>query len=241
MTWETPDGPLVLRGPIAELVRQAAAGLLDAVKLEIELDIDSEDLLESSEVELFERLTPTQQIAMLHEVSRHLLHETDTPMELTAISEATVYAIYRFVFTQIEIEIDTEEMAMFTDDDPENIFYWRDLTLEAYRWRWPEDDHHLEPIDDDPDADYYPPESMLSDNVAQWELIVEALADDVLWDRDFEMADAFLDAEPERAAAVKAEMGIDAEYFRSIPVDLPIGQMHAAFRSLEDLLRFKPR
>jgi hypothetical protein len=54
----------------------------------------------------------------------------------------------------------------------------------------------------------------------EWPASVEALGDSVLEDHDFDMEAIFLDAPPEEAAALKAHLHIDPDYFVT-PIDDP--------------------
>jgi len=52
----------------------------------------------------------------------------------------------------------------------------------------------------------------------KWDLLVECLEGRVLWDDDWDMVE-YLDAPPAVARRVKAELGIDEDYFVAIPPD----------------------
>ena len=51
-----------------------------------------------------------------------------------------------------------------------------------------------------------------------WDLLIECLEDQVLWDHDWEKGD-HLDAAPDVARRIKGELGIADEYFVAIPRD----------------------
>jgi len=51
------------------------------------------------------------------------------------------------------------------------------------------------------------------EDIGQWKRVIELLADRVLWDRDFELEEAFADHDPEKINAIKQYMGINEDYF----------------------------
>ena len=61
-------------------------------------------------------------------------------------------------------------------------------------------------------ADFDPP-VLQCDDIDQWNRVIELLADQVLWDRDFELEEAFADHDPEKIKAIKRYMGINEDYF----------------------------
>ena len=64
------------------------------------------------------------------------------------------------------------------------------------------------------------PDEAARDEV-EWELVVECLMEDVLWDRDFEIEE-HRDAAPDSASAIKGVMGIPTNYFTAVPLDPPM-------------------
>ena len=59
---------------------------------------------------------------------------------------------------------------------------------------------------------FHPPE-LDCDDIEQWSVTVEFLADQVLWDRDFEMEPIFVDPDPNQIGQIKERLGIDRDYF----------------------------
>ena len=68
-------------------------------------------------------------------------------------------------------------------------------------------------------------------------MIIEALADRILWDRDWEMEDLFADAIPERGRQLKQFLGIEDGYFRDIAPDPTEQQLAVVCSQLEALVR----
>jgi hypothetical protein len=63
------------------------------------------------------------------------------------------------------------------------------------------------------------PTSVESVNVEQWRSLIENLADQILWDRDFEMAGMFVDSDPAIASTLKQSMGIEKDYYSNAAPD----------------------
>jgi len=68
-----------------------------------------------------------------------------------------------------------------------------------------------------------------------WELIVEELEDHILWDRDFETGDTYLDLHPLLSEVMKEEMRIPSDYFIAIPDDLNGEQAEATLTEIRQL------
>lgn len=235
MTWQTSEGDRWLSGAEATLVRETLAFMIDQISGNIEFG--DEERLWDLEVALFDELTGTQQLVIAKIVAEHLLTKTARTLELTSINEATVYAIFRTLAAQIEEEVDTE-------NDESEIdywrYYWRRLTLNAFKECFPYDDADgFE--DDDPEDPWMNPQSITSRNIPQWDSLTESLADRILWDRDFEMAGSFLDDDPAKAALMKQMMGISADYYSDIAPDLKSDQVQAMLRDVRQLTYHKPR
>lgn len=112
---------------------------------------------------------------------------------LTAHAEATVAAIFEYVRQSVEIEIGLDQ-----GDCPDATF-WRQHVLAACReveenWEEPLPD----PSCDDP---------------GQWDVLIDVLAEWILWDYDFCMEESFLDGDPVVAKKKMKEMGIPGDYY----------------------------
>ena len=142
----------------------------------------------------FDELQRGQKLAVLAQVARGLLCDEEPIPQLTAVLEATVAAVYRQVRELVELEI----------HDPEDeTTYWRQQVLDAFR----------ESVDDDdvPDAE--------CDDLGEWVLLIDCLADRILWDEDWANGDLYLDDDPESSQHLKKIMGIDPDYFVEVPPD----------------------
>ena len=215
--WQTSIGTRTLAGSEAELVRQ----LLGYVYYQISVTRQTPGEPFESGVSLFDRLEAPQQLALLAEVGQALLRRDQPAPKLTSLREATVAVLYEQLRSCVEDEIDREQR----DQTPRR--YWRTLI-----WTACIREEEAEGLADLPAPD--------SDGLDAWDLIIEVLADRILWDRDWEMEDLFADAIPERGRQLKQFLGIDDGYFRDIAPD-PTEQQLAAVRSqLDALVRAVP-
>lgn len=162
---------------------------------------------------VFERLTRGQKQLAILLVARPLLDPTTEPPRITAVLAATVAAIYEYLQTMLDLEI--------AEGKATTLRQWiLDALGEWHSWREEEPLALLSPACQD---------------VEEWWEIIEILGDTVLADHHFEMEAYFLDAPPEEAAARKAELHIDPDYFVT-PIDDPSPQrlekIHQELRSL---------
>lgn len=237
MTWKTPSGNRYLVGEEAELVRDSLATMVQ----ELASCRETEDQPWEYGITLFDELSWQQQLAVLDLLATNLLQATSETLELSGINEASVAAVYQNVVQQIELEIELQPVS------PEEFrCRWRQAAIDAYRENEDAEIVSREAarhettlrVEDDDDAFEIDVESVVLD---QWRYLVECLADRVLWDRDFDMVNEMIDAPPERAATLRAALGITSSYYTAIAPDPTDMQVDALFESLESLTRAKPR
>lgn len=208
--WATSQGDRTLAGPEASLVLGAVGYLRDMITVGVELDEPHQ-----TDVALFNALQPTQQLAILHEVAFALLDEQANMPDLNATREATVYVLFRELLSLVEIEIDMSRL--------ENVHHIevRSAILAAY-----EESVNIT-VDGFSNSDFL--EGFVTENsddanpmaendpdIDRWFDVLESLADQILWDRDFELEEVFADRDPRSVEAVKEAMGIRQDYF-SVP------------------------
>ena len=181
-------------------------------------------------------MTWQQQLAVLDLLAINLLQETSETLELSGVNEAAVAAVYQNIVQQIELEIELHAVS-----PTEFRCRWRQAALDAFREN--EDDEVLSQETLSQDAEHTSAFDIEPDclEVDRWRWLVDVLADRVLWDRDFEMVNEMIDAPPERAAAMRAALGINPGYYTAIAPDPTDHQVDALFESLELLTRAKPR
>lgn len=221
--WHTVCGDRVLVGKERSLFVHGAAGLLDFL-LE-----DTDD--EMTGVGQFDRLEPNVRVVLLRDVVQALTDPTVPMPELTAVNEAAVHAVFEFMRGEVGIEIECAhlagERADFQDCDQ---FYWRRLVLAAYA-------EGCEPDDADDGEDGM---SVACTDVEEWDSQLECLADQILWDRDWEMEE-IMDASPEQARMLKRSLGIDEDYFLATPAEPVAGQVDEATAFLRRLVESDTR
>ncbi len=197
--WQTSQGARTLEGAEAHLVGEVVHYLLDQILVGIEINEPHR-----SDVPIFDALQPTQQLVMLAQVAQGLLSSHVDPVPLTAINEGAIYAVFCELRSLIEIEIDFERLG----EDPDNTI--RTAAVEAWlqhnQWNdWDEDKASI------PD-----PDSM---DVDHWAWFVEMVADQILWDRDFDLDGLVADIQPEKADQLKAYLGIEKDYYSTVAPD----------------------
>lgn len=195
--WRTSQGERVLTGGEAAAFK---AGLSDLV----------EDLAEwrhdqSTGVEAFDALSYGQRLALLVDLAGALLNPSVPPPSHTSANEAAVHAIYRQLFTLIEVELDSDTPATNARQLVRTACFERGLDA-------------LSDTDDDLDA---------------WRIAVETLSDQVLWDRDFEDGAMFLDAAPE--SVNRDEVGVGVEYFATVSRELRDAEIEPTLVQLRQL------
>jgi hypothetical protein len=242
-----------LTGKHALLYRESLGMMLDVFR---DCLFDGDDRTHwVFEVALFDGLLWKQQICYLARVSMCVLEGPGDPEEWSAIEKAAFYAVYHNVYQQLEIERDLGSMdakaiqAVFSDkdldlDDEEQDptefdddydLSWEEMIAAAYREKCQEDGLTLEEIEShlqlDPDGD---------NDLFHWHALLESLADQILDDRDFEMAPTLMDADPAIASMIKKELGITPDYFVETadePLDAMVPRL---FQELSELAGLPP-
>ncbi len=197
--WHTSKGDRILHGAEARLFKAALTGL-------VEYTTEPDEW--SCGIVLFDELTFSQRLAVLEGIATALLTEAQVMPELTAVNEAAIAAVFEYASFEIDLEIDLNP----------STTVWRQMVYDANEECFA-DDLECDP-EYAPDDDYGCPLSVESGQRKGWHSAIEALADRILWDRDFEMVSDFLDEPPDKAALLRQIMGIDDDYFAVAADDL---------------------
>ncbi|MFK8115153.1 MAG: hypothetical protein AB8B91_23325 [Rubripirellula sp.] len=227
--WHTSQGDRTLQGSEAVLVCNAIDTMIDALMLHAEVDAD-EDFEEAgnpeceSGIDVYDAFTASQRIGLLHEVAQHLLTETPQPVPLTAALEATVAAVFVEVRDQVAIETSLYGAQLELGDPPT----WRQMVLDAVRCVCGDDASDSLPAANGTDP-------------KQWDLLVDQLTDVILWDRDFEMADTFMDIDPGVSQHRRQLLGIGDDYFTSVAPDPRPEEVFELVIETRHIVRAKPR
>jgi hypothetical protein len=160
---------------------------------------------------------------LLHDLAHFLLTETSASMPLSAMAEATVAAVFIEVRDQTAIEIDL----FGASPEAETDCAWRSLVLAAYR--------------SVPQMSTYELPTVTSADLGHWEDLIDLLASAILWDRDFEMADSFLDIDPGVSLKRRKMLGIRDDYFTSVAPDPRPEEAFALVSRTRSIVRPKPR
>ena len=231
--WHTSRGDRTLRGAESALVRRAIENMVDGLMMHADIDLDEFVIGLETGIAVYDACSLSQRIGLLHEVAKHLLTETDSAIALSAPLEATVAAIFVDVRDQVAIEIEFLPQLLESEDIPT----WRRMVLDAYQATLaPEDTEHpvwLDIVEKLPSED--------ERNIKQWEPLIDALSDAILWDRDFELADQFLDEEPGLSRDRRVLLGISDDYFTGIAPDPRSHELNRIATQTRRIVRRKPR
>ena len=227
--WHTSRGDRTLQGDEATLVREAIDTMVDVLTLHIDDDPAGGVLCESGNA-VFDQLTPSQRIALLHDAATHLLTDTGAAPRLSALLEATVAAIFKDIRDHVAIEVGFPQStghARWVERPG-----WRHLVASAF--------HSFTISEGDFESlEELPLEA--SSDLRQWERVIDYLADAILWDRDFELTGKFLDMDPEIMRERRNILGIDDDYFTQIAPDPRPTELTELVSATRKIVRQKPR
>lgn len=207
MTWRTQLGERHAVGPEAELIRAVIGYMHDVVGEEIGTLADRWHY----GVPIFDNLEPVPKLCLLADVGEALLNDTPPP-PLTALNEGTVAAIFGAVRQLIAMEIDHQQDDPFPEDD--RRFFYRKLVLAIAT---SDEDHRDAGGADGVEDDSLP--TAESTDMSDWEWLIDAISDRILWDEDYLYADELLDAAPEIARRERKRLGIERDYYLDMPPD----------------------
>jgi hypothetical protein len=233
--WHTSRGDRTLRGDEAALVSRAIEVMVAALLMHVDEDFEEDEAPDcESGIAIYDRCRPSQRLGLLHQVANHLLTETDGSLPLSALTDATVAAIFVEVRDQIAIEIGFAANQP-TMGEPS----WREMVLAAHRAVFPNrlDEDRLGEEEGLIDG----PLLAVSEDLPAWEVMVNELCDSILWDRDFEMAESFLDVDPGVSRHRRRLLGIDDDYFTAVAPDPHLGEVLVLASRTRDIVRGKPR
>jgi len=222
-------------------------------------------------IAVYDGLTIPQRIAMLHHAARHLLTLTaNAPEDPSAIEDATIAAIFLEIQDQVTIEIDLNRIDNTVADLPsaapfhaprvhgqssaESIAwyrqqrqsaYWRTLVMAAHTHVFDPAQQGIdrieEPAIDSTVATLGDVDSPMTLAADHWENMIDELASAILWDRDFELADGFLDEDPSSARHRRRLLGIHDDYFMLPPLDPGVNQTRVLLAQARSIANRRPR
>jgi hypothetical protein len=232
--WHTSRGDRTLHGDEAVLVSRAIEVMVAALLMHVDEDFEEDAPDCESGIAIYDRCRPSQRLGLLHQVARYLLTDTDRSLPLSALTDATVAAIFVEVRDQIAIEI-----GFAPDQQTAGEASWREMVLAAHCSVFPNrlEEDRLDEEDGLPDV----PLLAVSEDLPAWEAMVNELCDSILWDRDFEMAESFLDVDPGVSRHRRRLLGIDDDYFTAVAPDPRLGEVLGLASRTRDIVRGKPR
>ncbi len=241
--WQTSRGNRTLCGAEADLVSNAIDAMIDDLLIQLDEDFDEDQTWENQYgLQVFDSLTASQRLRLLYDIAKYLLCPTDDVLPLSAATEAAVAAIFVEIRDSVAIEIDLCDSA--DEESQEPLQSWRDLVLTAARSgilevaEISEGDESIA-VEESSDACELPGVDCRDKEL--WTNIIDQLADTILWDRDFEMADSFLDADPGISLQRRRLLGIDDDYFTHIAPDPRPDEIEALVGQTRAIVRGKPR
>jgi len=230
------------------LVGRAIETLVDNLLMQYVEDFE-EEFSYSGEtgISVFDSLTLPQRLGLLHEVARHLLTPTESALPLSASTEAAVAAIFSELRDQVAIEIelgdDTGNLPASSSCDRDSELgedaTWRELVLAAHRSLFGRTGDSNEDSEFN-EGEILRPAADCRDLEA-WEDLIEHLTDAILWDRDFEMSDAFLDSDPKVSQQRRRLLGINDDYFTHVAPDPLPDEVRRLVTFTQEIVRRKPR
>lgn len=227
--WQTSCGDRTLLGAEALLVGVAIESMINELQERLDDCVDDDSPCRGHYGYVaYDALSLSQRIGMLHLVARYLLAATPDVLPLSANAEATIACIFVEIRDSVTVEIDLSHDG--NSDGPLDLFHWRRLVRHAFV----EVFHHRATTDDD-----IP--SVADNRKTAWWNLIDQLASRILWDRDFELINCFLDADPEESHQRRRLLGIDEDYFTRVAPDPRLEDLETLVDETRDLIRNSAR
>ena len=197
--WQPLYDPLFVLPPKhAAAFRLAAGTFSDIVGWEA-----FEDDWDDIGVAVFDNLTQHQKQAAILIVAKALLDPDCEPPDVTAVLAGTVDAIYLQLESTIELEIGQEtSVRQLILEVMEEMDYWTQVNSGL-----------------GPDEEPFKKLAQDSEDMDEWQELVEAMRTEILDDVDFSMEHEFMDMPPDKAAALENQLNIDPDYFVAVIED----------------------
>ena len=179
-------GERVLKGTEAKVFAVSILNLIEDV-----IDGEEYDYSIETGINVFDTLTCNQQISILWLITNGLFREDVPCIELTALNEGAIAAVFERLKIYLSFEI--EEMPEKKD--------WRKLVRTALA-----------------ECDYTDMPQLKCKDVEEWNGAVDFLSDLILWDNDY-LDDNIMDKPLEQSKFVKRQLGINKNYYNDIAED----------------------
>ncbi|MCP4611472.1 MAG: hypothetical protein GY845_22390 [Planctomycetes bacterium] len=198
--WRTDPSDRILEGAEAKLFAESLLSLVDELDLcafEYELGI-----------KCFDAMTVGQKISVLSTIGNGLFRKDVDLVELTAVLESGIGAVFKHLSYKIALEIDIPELG--SD--------WRELLVAARK---------------EMEAEDIPKPTC--EDLNEWDIELEGLANAILWDRDYEDGDIYMDHPPEKTEWLKYMAMISDNYYTAIADDLTDEEAQVKIKELKEL------
>jgi hypothetical protein len=156
----------------------------------------------------YDNLTYGQKVSVLTTIGNCLLRDEVPPVELTAVLEGVIATIFQHLKNCIQFEI----------DEPEIGTTWREVVVTLRK---------------EMEGEQIPKSSC--EDMMEWDIEVECIADCILWDADYEDDKIYMDGEPERTKFLKDMARIPDNYFMAIADDLKEDEIDEKVKALREL------
>jgi hypothetical protein len=159
-------------------------------------------------VKVFDSLSYPERLAILEQAAQALLVEDVAAPELTAVLEGAVAAVYTSLTEEVEFEVVNGGLKL------------RRAVLAAAK--------ELDLLDEDAPK-------LKSDDSLAWRDLVQAIADTIFWDTDWEVGFLEPDDPPELAEKIRETAGISDNYYTAVPPDPTPKQLNLIREQLSKL------
>lgn len=159
-------------------------------------------------VKVFDGLTFGQKISVLSIIGNGLLRADVPCVELTEVVECAIAAVFEHLNNLIAAEIDRSELG----------FDWREKVIAARKAIGAEDIL-----------------AATCDDLEEWIIEVESLAEGILWDADYDDGDIYLDHSPEDSKWLRNIVGISDNYYSAVVDDLSQADIGRKLEKLREL------
>lgn len=199
--WRTSCGDRILKGAEARLFAETMLSLLDEAIFDQWEDYDLG-------IEAFDNLTYGQKASVLSAIGEGLFKKEVKPVELTAVLEAAIAAVFAHLRSEVLFELDMDEPCT----------EWRDMIVAAKKEMG---------VEEIPDP--------TCDDGEEWDIEVQELWDSILWDADYSDGHLYLDRPPEESEELREMARIPKQYYMAIADDLTDKQAEEKYRALREL------
>ncbi|NND99753.1 MAG: hypothetical protein HKN47_20735 [Pirellulaceae bacterium] len=194
--WSTTNGPRMLVGDEAQLVRAAIGTMVDQLVDEF---ADGKQQHEYA-IAWFDNWDAAQRLWLLDRVTVALLTDAPPPSP-AAMLEATVDAIFANIIDQVLMEIDQQDHDHIVEASGLDCFLWRQRTIDAF----------IEQNERPPNVD------VDSCNETRWRIVVTQVADAILGVPLYQQAESFRDGDIEQTRQFLMQKGLPEDFLEPIP------------------------